>query len=833
MRRSISRISLLVNAALLVGCLAIATIFAAPAGAFVAKVGSSKVGLQPREIARYWEGGLKWKGLGKLEAEANPAVLSFNNSSGAPVMHAVHTYAIYWSPEETYYHGDWQGVIDGYLANQGRAGSQLDSVFALDAQYTDSSNHPAAVASAFLGAYTDTNPYPGPEAGCVDPHPFVSGAPLFEETTPVCLTDAQIQRQLTNFIGQHNLHKGMETIFYVLTPPGVAVCLAPGHCSEFEGPIAEIEKDEQEKETKEKKEEVYVEPASYISYKDSFCSYHSAIGTGDANTILYAAIPWTAGGEGDNHLFSVDETPGYDCQDGGFGPGTKPNGELQEKEKEKELSAKEREEFEAKTTKEKREQEEAEELGLQKPHDQEPNQLISTRSPDGGFDTGLADLIVNQIAVEQQNTITDPLLDAWKDSAGSEVTDECRNFFVPDGSGSVTATPETRAGTLGNQSLGSKHYYLNDAFNLASLELPYPAVPCLHDVTLEPQFTVPNPVNAGEVVGFDGMESDITLNAAKKFGEKGEEPSYPVYKWNFGDGSPEVTGFAPGAPSGNPPASVCEEPWLSPCAGSTFHSYEYGGTYQVTLTVTDTGGNTASVTSPVTVTGPTPPPPPPPPGPPGGGGPGSATPGTTPSVTPQVLAPATPTVPGPVASAAAVSSSLKQVAHRGLVVRYAVNEQVAGRFEVLLPAATAHSLGIGGRVATGLPAGYPKSLVIGHALLVTTKGGHSSVRIKFSKRTAKHLRHARKVTLTLRLKVRNACQEPALHHGPEHRRPAPLKASASGLAVLPGQPVLGPLTGPANGVRRSPRWSGCRAASERRRRRCARRCRSASSDRRC
>jgi hypothetical protein len=50
--------------------------------------------------------------------------------------------------------------------------------------------------------------------------------------------------------------------------------------------------------------------------------------------------------------------------------------------------------------------------------------------------------------------------------------------------------------------------------------------------------------------------------------------------------------------------------------------------------------------------------------------------------------------------------------------------------------------------------------VIGQALLVTTKGGHSSVRIKFSKRVAKHLRRAKQVTLMLRLRVRNAAKSP-------------------------------------------------------------------------
>jgi uncharacterized membrane protein YgcG len=744
------RVALLASAV----CVALLSLVA-PAGAKVTEVGATKVGLQPREIARYWEGTRKWFGDKSLRTEPNVAALTFNNASGAPVLHNVATYAIYWDPQY-YYHDDWQSLVDNFLANMGRAGTQLGDVFAVDAQYSDATNHPAANRSAFLGAYNDYTAYPGPEAGCVDPNPFVFGtAPLYEATTAVCLTDAQIQRELTDFVGEHNLHKGMETIFYLLTPPGVAVCVAPGHCSEFEGSITAIESDEAEKAAKEAKKEAYVEPPELISYKNSFCSYHNAIGSGDANTILYAAIPWTAGGNGDYHLAFADETPAYDCQDGAFAPPVEPEGELEEKEVEKNPTPKE----------------------LEKPHDEEPNQIIGRTGPDGSYDTGLADLIVNQIAVEQQNTVTDPLLDAWHDEAGSEVTDECRNSFFLTTSGSATMVPESRAGTLANQSLGSKRYYLNDAFDLAALQLPYPGVQCRVGITLEPSFTVPNPVNAGEIVGFNGMESEITLNAADKFGgPKGEELTYPTYKWNFGDGTPEISGYAPGASAQNPPeTSLCEAPWLAPCAGSVFHSYEYGGTYQVTLTVTDTGGNSASVTEPITIVGPERPVEE---GGGGGGGttgggttgggsggggatPGTATPGS--ATTPAATAPSsktTPAAPGPVATAAAVSSSIKQVARRGLVVRYAVNEQVAGRFEVLIPATVAHALGIEGQAASGLPAGYPQSVVIGQALLVTTKGGHGAVRIKFSKRTTKRLRHTRTVTLTLRLKVRNASQSP-------------------------------------------------------------------------
>ena len=73
------------------------------------------------------------------------------------------------------------------------------------------------------------------------------------------------------------------------------------------------------------------------------------------------------------------------------------------------------------------------------PHQEEPNQ--TSESEFGDSSSGLADLLVNQIAVEQADIVTDPLLNAWQDSTHHEVIDECRNAF---GSPSK-ATPAARS----------------------------------------------------------------------------------------------------------------------------------------------------------------------------------------------------------------------------------------------------------------------------------------------------------------------------------------------------------------------------------------------------
>jgi hypothetical protein len=701
--RSLSAWPRTLAAALVASISALFLLVPAPAGAVVTKVETgagqfTEVGLQPRNMTSVLDGGLG---------------ASFSNPNGNPVLHSSDSYVIYWEPglpeKARRYHNEWEALVENFLQAVGTESDSLGNVFAVDTQYTDKSNQPASYKSTFRGAYEDDAHYPPPL--CTSPG-----------VADTCLTNAQVQEQLESFILAHGLPKGMGTIYYVLLPPSVTLCVdaAATHCSDYAGLPEETNP----------------------SYADSFCSYHSAINpdntpSGDENTILYAAIPWTAGGLGSHDVTS--ETAAYDCQDGGFDPAAK---HPEEKEHAKERNKSEEEAFDKADSEEKAQTEETKKL--EEPHQEEPNQTTGT-GDDGANDAGLADLIINQIAVEQQNIVTNPLLNAWQGQEGAgkylESTDECRNFFaggVP--GGNVTASEETGAGTLSNQSIAGHSYYLNLAFSLAASKLG--GSPCIGGVSLAPNFTPPNPVNAGVVVGFDGDQSDVSLAAGVDFSASGAlQENYATYTWNFGDGTPEVAGYAPGAP-------LCETPWLSPCAASVFHAYQYGGTYEVTLTVRDVGGNTDSVTHQVTVVGP------PPPSSSSSTGSGQTTQTQGAGGSSGGASPAA--VPAPVAAAAIVPQSLRVALRKGLVVSYSVNEQVAGHFEVLLSRTVARRLGIGGEPAVGLAPGSPAEVVIAKAILVTTKGGHSAIHIQFSKHTASRLAHAHKVSLTLRLIVRNA-----------------------------------------------------------------------------
>ena len=159
-------------------CLSL-VVLCASAGAVVNKeVPGTTVGLQPRSMSLL-------DGVG-----AEPE--SFANSSGDPVLSSNKTYAIYWDPTD-HYHSDWQGLIDKFFQNMGAASGSLASVFAVDTQYTDAANQHAAYASTFMGAYTDTDPYPTENLHRPASAGRLKVYPHEELDAITCLTNAQIR----------------------------------------------------------------------------------------------------------------------------------------------------------------------------------------------------------------------------------------------------------------------------------------------------------------------------------------------------------------------------------------------------------------------------------------------------------------------------------------------------------------------------------------------------------------------------------------------------------------------------------------------------------------
>ncbi len=576
-----------------------------------------------------------------------------------PILHSSDVYVVYWDPNRAY-RGDWERLIDRFFKDVGAESGQPGDVFGLDSQYTGGGGR-AANQTTFRGSYKDEDPYP--ESGNCS-----------EAAVTVCLTDSQIQSELTHVITSvaPPLPGSSGTpIYYMLTPPGVTVCTGGGSPASCSNSTALEEEAEEIKEGKVK------HPA-----ETGICGYHAALETGGSK-VPYVVQPWVAGDAGAiiesyNPLITSSATPDVlACQD---------NVSLKEPNQEQGLNA-----F-------------------------------------GNYAAGLADVIVGDLSIEQRNVVVDPFLNGWYQSAtNAEQGDMCQFAFGPPPATPPTPNEQTHAVAESNEEVGGDGFYLPWAY-ASTTATARKVIECWSGAGNEPYFTAPNPVSAGDIVGFNATESNLTLNA-KTSGLSAEEPyTAPVYSWDFGDGT-TVTGVN---------------------AASEFHSYAHGGEYNVALTVTDSGGYTRTTNRRIVVAGESRS------SAAGAGAGGSTTPGAA------GAGAGHGSVPAPVATAAIVSKALKTTLRRGLAVRYSVNEQVAGRFEVLLSRATARRLKIAGPLATGLPVGSSPQLVIAKAILVTTKGGRSTVHIQFSKKTAGRLAHVHKVSLMLRLTVRNAASSSPL-----------------------------------------------------------------------
>ncbi len=634
-----------------------------------------------------------------------------------PVLGATHVYLIYWDPLSpppgwpVQYPQSTKLLTSRYLFDLAADSNTIDNSLALDTFYQGPGNAHAGNTPGttpgyelqYEGSYTDQiTPYPTQNiAGdCTDPN---HGA----DQTDYCLTDPQIQTMLQQYVSEYALPTGPNDVYLVLTPPDVTTCLDSSStmCSDVPNRSTTTN--------------------NPPDVNNGYCAYHGVIANG-GNEILYGQIPWPFPNipAADLPQALPDATAiadVKDCQPDGGSAVSLPNG-----------------------------------LAVQQP-------LLSNEA---AIEVDFGDVLINEISHELNAIITDPTLTTWFDSAGLEGPDKCEASGAPPGAdpgawfifaglqpgplnlpygvgqdGSVLNTFNT-AFSDGND------YYLQSMFDPALKNTPAGSDGmCMPYAQELARFPIPAKVDPNQLVGFDPSTSISTLGIQQ-------------YSWNFGDGSATATYVCPTGAAGQPSLE---------CNPSVFHAFTTPGTYSVTLSITDFGGNVATASQSLTVLGAAPA---------GGGGGGSGggsggsggsgsgggagaiTTSTTTTATATTAAkpptpPAAPASVAPKVVQAVVGSSLSKALKSGIVVHYSVTEQVAGHFQVLLDARTARRLGIKSPVLKGKYNGLTNPIQIGTALLESTKAGNSGIAITFSKSVATKLRHAKTLSLTVRLVAHN------------------------------------------------------------------------------
>jgi PKD repeat protein len=548
--------SLALGAALLVLSLS-----ASPAGAVVVKIGRHAYGLTPIRGVNPARLPAVKRALGALKVSATGPVPYDKTGQlvnhGGPVMHSVTTHVIYWDP-----FGEFtpttEAIIHNFFADVAHDSGLASNVFGIAGQYSDAGGR--ALYSSTVGTEeTDKTGY-GP-SGCTIPKGKkpneVDESPFYSH----CITDEELQTELSNYVEAHGLPRGPTQQYFVLLPHNVVTCLQ----EVFEG--------------------------KQVCSNDFYCAYHSSISGGTLNEIVYSDIPFSL----------LDSKNVKGCQSDGNLEVQHPNGDTtggDETTKFADVALKytSHEYIEAATDplgngwwETAHEQEIGDKCnftGSGNEPGEDPNAFLPTLP--GG--SPLSGTLFNQSI----NTDSFYLQSQWDNAAKA-----CTMRPLPISSAGFTSSPTssvagapisfTGAATDvypglgftwkwgdGTESAGATPTHVYAAAGSYEVTMTpkdettfATSSPVVHTMVVDDPATAafsisPNPTSAGIPVGFNGSASNDP------------DGSILSYAWSFGDGA---------AGSGVAPS----------------HTYAAPGAYTVTLTVPDSGGQTGVAAQIVTV----------------------------------------------------------------------------------------------------------------------------------------------------------------------------------------------------------------------------------------
>jgi PKD repeat protein len=280
--------------------------FAAPASAIIVRLSNGHYLSYMAMTPRHATSGAN-SGTGPAPSQAAPSCANCDSINhgldygGGPVMTSNTNYVIAWIPHTstaqyagnpfqdhgfdpnlTCTSGDNCGYMDGVaqffidLAHDSGSASNSDSVAT---QYNQANPDAATAYTSHFGAcasncgtnapngvFLDTDAIPGNASGCPETATNAGGGDA-KGSGGFCITDAQIQTELNNFLSAHNLSRGFTNEYFLLTPPDVVTC------EDQQGTSCS---------------------GNAPSGHAKFCGYHSFGGPAN-NGFLYANIPDSSG----------------------------------------------------------------------------------------------------------------------------------------------------------------------------------------------------------------------------------------------------------------------------------------------------------------------------------------------------------------------------------------------------------------------------------------------------------------------------------------------------------------------------------------------------------
>jgi hypothetical protein len=171
---------------------------------------------------------------------------------GGPVMATNTTYAIYWLGGGTVSSG-YENAINTFFSNVAAAQNATNDVYAVDTQYYGPTGADVANQSSVGGSTLDTT-------NAIPNHCSAEYAGTGVNVTGGCVTDADIQAEVSRMVQANGWTPSSNALFFVFTPNNVGSCFdtSSGQCA-------------------------------YTYY----CAYHSNYTDGSNREVLYANMPYS------------------------------------------------------------------------------------------------------------------------------------------------------------------------------------------------------------------------------------------------------------------------------------------------------------------------------------------------------------------------------------------------------------------------------------------------------------------------------------------------------------------------------------------------------------
>ncbi len=203
--------------------------------------------------------------------------------NGGPVMTTNSVYTIYWQPSGYQFPAGYSDNVNQYFRDlQATTGSNTN-VYDVATQYSQQTsggslqyveNH-----TTFKGTVLDTNPLPPLDpVNCPDtPVAATNGGASPPSTSAGCVTDAQVQQEISTVVKREGWPVSNNTEFFMYTAPNIGTCF-PATVTESEGGV----------------QTTVTAPLCSFSY---FCAYHSSYFDSTINTgsqVIYSNMPYAA-----------------------------------------------------------------------------------------------------------------------------------------------------------------------------------------------------------------------------------------------------------------------------------------------------------------------------------------------------------------------------------------------------------------------------------------------------------------------------------------------------------------------------------------------------------